>query len=89
MIIKIQENSQGCTITLIKDLKDSTKDEQIKIDSKPELIALDFSRDDISVRVQSFPLQGPLHEFSWVNPENKTFLIFFNIYKCRYDYDEF
>lgn len=80
--IKILEMKEGCSVIFSNDLKYSKNEQIYFINSSPELITVYSSRDDMQLRVQTYPYLGPMHQIVWKVPDTQNFIISLNIYKC-------
>lgn len=81
-LFRVQERNNGCQLGFIKDFNDIKNNDIRIVDSFPDLINVRVSRNDVKIRKQTYPAQGPLYEFAFSMPGTFNFDISVNVYQC-------
>lgn len=84
-LFRIQERNNGCQLGFIKDFNDIKNNDIKVIDSFADLVSVQVSRNDVKIREQIYPAQGPLYEFAFTVSEGFDFDISVNVYQCPDD----
>lgn len=84
-LFRVQERNNGCQLGFITDFSDIKNNDIKHVDSFPDLISLRVSRNDVKIRKQTYPGQGPLYEFAFTLPGNFSYDISVNVYQCPED----
>lgn len=88
VLFKVQEIEFGTRIGFISDFNDIQNNDITVVDTFPDLINVFVDRDDVKIREQTFPNQGPLYDFAFPKLEDDDYDISIIIYKCNFGGDE-
>lgn len=88
-LFRVQERRDNTIAGFIRDFSDIRNNNITTINGFPDLINVVVSQNDVKIRQQVYPAQGPLYELGFTITRNTNFNITIFVYQCPIENEHF